>query len=417
MNDTIRTTTLPRRARLAGAGSSQPHAGQRLLDRRQLAVRELGDVIRASPDDGRVGAAGLEGTIAISGSSTVQPITSAIAEAFNEPNPDVAISVDGPGTGDGFKTFCAGETDISDASRKIKDEEAAVCKAAGIEYIELKIAIDGMSVLTSTANTAVSCLSFADLYALTGEESQGFKTWADAQALAKELGSNTTFPSGSLDIFGPGEESGTYDSFIELALKTIATGRGKTGTATRPDYTSSANDNAIIDGIANSATSLGWVGFAYAEENKDKVERARGLQGSQRHLRRPDRRDHRRGEYPALARPLHLRQQGQGRGEPGRWRRSSTTTWPTARSRPRSRPCPTSTCRPTSWPRPSRPGPAATDGRLGHALLLRGRTPIRGPASPSCSREAETDTMTASSGAMPVAPAAAPDRVADAPPQ
>ena len=169
------------------------------------------------------------------------------------------------------RLFCAGTTDISDASRKIKDEEAAVCKTAGIDYIELKVAIDGLSVLTSTSNTAVSCLSFADLYALTGEESQGFKTWADAQALAKELGSNTTFPSGSLDIFGPGEESGTYDSFIELALKAIATGRGKTGTATRPDYTSSANDNAIIDGIANSATSLGWVGFAYAEENKDKV--------------------------------------------------------------------------------------------------------------------------------------------------
>jgi phosphate transport system substrate-binding protein len=213
----------------------------------------------------------LEGTIAISGSSTVQPITSAIAEAFNGENPDVAISVDGPGTGDGFKLFCAGTTDISDASRKIKDEEAATCKAAGIDYIELKIAIDGISVLTSKENTALTCLSFADLYALIGEESQGFKTWAEAQALAKELGSNTTFPSGPLVIEGPGEESGTYDSFIELALKTIATGRGKTGTATRPDYTSSANDNAIIEGIANTATSLGWVGFAYAQENADKV--------------------------------------------------------------------------------------------------------------------------------------------------
>ena len=215
--------------------------------------------------------AGVSGTIAISGSSTVQPITSAIAEAFNQANPDVAISVDGPGTGDGFKLFCQGQTDISDASRKIKDEEAAACKQAGIDYSELKIAIDGISVLTATGYTALTCLSFADLYALIGEESQGFKDWTDAQALAKELGSNTTFPAGSLDIYGPGEESGTYDSFIEIALKSIATGRGKTGTQTRPDYTSSANDNAIIEGIGNAPTSLGWVGFAYAQENADKV--------------------------------------------------------------------------------------------------------------------------------------------------
>ncbi len=192
-------------------------------------------------------AAGVTGAIIVSGSSTVEPISTGVAEA------------------------CAGETDISDASRKIKDEEAKACADAGIEYVELKIAIDGMSVLTSANNTAVSCLSFPDLYALIGPESTGFAKWSDAAAIAKELGSNTAFPDAELTITGPGEESGTFDSFVELALAKIAEARGKKGETTRPDYTASANDNAIIDGIAGSDTSLGWVGFAFAEENKDKV--------------------------------------------------------------------------------------------------------------------------------------------------
>ena len=210
------------------------------------------------------------------GSSTVEPISTGVAEALAATNPDFKFEVTGPGTGDGFKRFCAGETDISDASRKIKDEEAAACAAAGIEYVELKIAYDGMTVMTSPKNTAITCLSFPDLYALIGPESTGFTKWTDAQALAKELGSNTVFPDAPLAITGPGEESGTFDSFVELALDKLATPRGKVDattkhTTTRPDYTASANDNAIIDGIAGSDSSLGWVGFAFAQENADKV--------------------------------------------------------------------------------------------------------------------------------------------------
>jgi phosphate transport system substrate-binding protein len=221
-------------------------------------------------------AAGVSGSIVVSGSSTVEPISTGVAEALAATNPDFTYTVEGPGTGDGFKKFCAGETDISDASRKIKDEEAKACADAGIEYVELKIAYDGMSVLTSPNNTAIACLSFADLYALVGPESTGFAKWSDAAAIAKELGSNTVFPAADLTITGPGEESGTFDSFVELALDKIADPRGKIDpatkhTTTRPDYTASANDNAIIDGIAGSDTSLGWVGFAFAEENKDKV--------------------------------------------------------------------------------------------------------------------------------------------------
>ena len=215
-------------------------------------------------------AAGVEGSILVSGSSTVEPISTGVAEAFAAANPGFAFTVEGPGTGDGFKKFCAGETDISDASRAIKDEEAAVCAEAGIEYVELKVAIDGMSVLTSVNNTAVSCLSFPDLYALIGPESTGFASWADGQAIATELGSTTVFPDAELVITGPGEESGTFDSFVELAIAKIAEARGQEPN-TRPDYTASANDNAIIDGISGTDTSLGWVGFAFAEENRDKV--------------------------------------------------------------------------------------------------------------------------------------------------
>lgn len=215
--------------------------------------------------------AAVGGAIIVSGSSTVEPISTAIAEAFKAANAGFKYTIDGPGTGDGFKRFCAGETDISDASRKIKDEEKAVCDTAGIEFTELAVAIDGITVMTSPENSAITCLSFADLYALTGPESTGFAKWSDAQALAKELGSNTTFPDADLALTGPGEESGTYDSYIEIALKSIADKRKQDNKSTRPDYVASANDNTIIEGIAGSPSSLGWVGFAYAQENADKV--------------------------------------------------------------------------------------------------------------------------------------------------
>jgi phosphate transport system substrate-binding protein len=213
----------------------------------------------------------LTGEITVSGSSTVQPISQAVAEAFNTTQADVAITVDGPGTGDGFKLFCKGETDISDASRKIKEEEAKTCADAGIEYVEIQVAIDGMSILTSVNDTTgITCLSFADLYALVGPESEGFKNWKDGQALATELGSTTTLPDAPLTISGPGEESGTYDYFVEAVVTPIATKRSK-DSATRKDYQSSPNDNVIVEGVAGADTSLGWVGYAYAEENLDKV--------------------------------------------------------------------------------------------------------------------------------------------------
>ena len=217
------------------------------------------------------------GTLTISGSSTVEPITSLVAEDFQAQNPGVEYTVDGPGTGDGFALFCNGETDISDASRAIKDEEAAACEAKGIHYVELKIGIDGISVITSPANDAVTCLSFLDLYALLGPESQGFAKWSDANALAGELASldgfgdsHAPYPDAALAVTAPGEESGTFDTFVEFAITKIA-GEREQDAVTRPDYTASGDDNVIIEGIAGADGSLGWVGFAFADENKDKV--------------------------------------------------------------------------------------------------------------------------------------------------
>ena len=224
----------------------------------------------------------LNGDIQVSGSSTVLPISSRIFEAFTTMHPEVTGFVDGPGTGDGFALFCNNETDISDASRTIREDEIAQCEEAGVDYVELKVAIDGLSVITSVDNTAFDCLSFLDLYALLGPESQGFANWSDANDLAAELeeelggefgDSHAPYPDEVLTVTAPGEESGTFDSFVELVMTDIAEARGADAT-TRPDYQSSGDDNVIIEGVAGTADApftLGWVGFAYAIENVDQV--------------------------------------------------------------------------------------------------------------------------------------------------
>jgi phosphate transport system substrate-binding protein len=212
-----------------------------------------------------------QGSVKVSGSSTVLPISQLVAEQFSQQNPDVQISVDGPGTTDGFVLFCKGQTAINDASRQIADDEVKACGSNGIQYLELPIAYDGITVMTNPANTAIDCLSKADLYALVGPESKGFSRWSDANALDRELGGAGSFPDQPLDIVGPGQESGTWGSFIDLALKDIAELRGAPDDTTRPDYQSSANDNVIVQGVEGSDSSLGWVGFAYAEENAGQV--------------------------------------------------------------------------------------------------------------------------------------------------
>lgn len=228
-------------------------------------------------DDTNAGgsAAGLTGTITASGSSTVQPITDLVAELFAEQNPDVQVSVDGPGTSDGFVLFCDGEIDVQDASRAIEPEEIKACEKNGIDYVELEVALDGLTVMTNAENSAVECLNNGDLYALFGPESEGFETWSDANALAAKVGGNGGFPDAPLEITAPGEESGTYDAFIDLAgIEDTALEQGLSeddAAALRKDYQASPNDNVILQAMEGTPSALGFVGFAFAEEGGDTI--------------------------------------------------------------------------------------------------------------------------------------------------
>jgi phosphate transport system substrate-binding protein len=224
------------------------------------------------------------GSLFVSGSSTVEPISRRNAEKFASAQGGVDISVEGPGTSDGFALFCAGDSDVQDASRAIEEEEIAACEENGIEFIELYVAIDGLSVITSALNDDVDCLSFTDIWALLGPEAGGNGTnWSDADGLAEETFEatggatgelNTPYPDAPLSITAPGEESGTFDSFVDLALGPVAEALGLEEFTTTANYQSSGDDNAIIQGVAGSESSpdtLGWVGFAYVEENLDLV--------------------------------------------------------------------------------------------------------------------------------------------------
>lgn len=234
-----------------------------------------------SPD---ASAAGLTGSVFISGSSTVEPISLANAEKFAGVQGSVDISVEGPGTSDGFALFCDGESDVSDASRAIKQAEIDTCAENGIEFIELYIAIDGLSVLTSVHNEAIDCLSFTDLWALLGPDAPGNgSNWSDADSLAAEVEDATggefgpihaPYPDAPISITAPGEESGTFDSFIEIVLDKVGGALEVEDVTTTPNYQASGDDNVIIQGLAGTEANpdtLGWVGFAYYEENTDVV--------------------------------------------------------------------------------------------------------------------------------------------------
>ncbi|MEO5918583.1 MAG: PstS family phosphate ABC transporter substrate-binding protein [Candidatus Limnocylindrales bacterium] len=218
-------------------------------------------------------AAPLTGEIAIDGSSTVYPISAAVAEEFQIENTGVKVTVAFSGTGGGFKKFCstgADATDANDASRPIKtndkpgadgqlgtsdDElsEATLCKNAGIDPVELKVAYDGLSVVVNPANTWVDCLTIAELKAMWDMGST-VKTWADVRA---------DWPAQDIELFGPGADSGTFDYFTE-----VINGESK---RSRSDYTPSEDDNALVQGVANDDDGLGYFGFAYFEENADKL--------------------------------------------------------------------------------------------------------------------------------------------------
>ena len=220
----------------------------------------------------------LSGSVLVSGSSTVEPISVRAKELFNDNvSSDVEITVNGPGTSAGFKEFCPGDTDINDASRAIKDSEAAEC----VPFVELRVAFDGIAVMVHP-NNPLECVEFADLYAISGPESVG-NTWGDAEALAASLGSGTTgWPSGDVAVIAPGTESGTYGSYIEIVLEGLAEERAESGDNTavdgagdpmliRDDYAGLPDDNVILEGIASTENAFGWVGFAFAEAAGDSV--------------------------------------------------------------------------------------------------------------------------------------------------
>jgi phosphate transport system substrate-binding protein len=194
--------------------------------------------------------------IKIDGSSTVYPITEAVAEEFQKVKKgSVRVTVGISGTGGGFKKFCRGETDISDASRPILKKEIDVCKEANIEYIELPVAYDGLAVLINPKNTWVKSLTVADLKKMWAPEAQGqVKQWNQVRP---------EWPDAPLKLFGPGADSGTFDYFTEAVV-----GKSK---SSRGDFTASEDDNVLVQGIAGDKNALGYFGLAYYEENKDKL--------------------------------------------------------------------------------------------------------------------------------------------------
>ena len=259
----------------------------RNLPRPRVLAASLGALVLMVVSMGTAVAQEDEG-INISGSSTVEPISSLIGELYGEENPGVPVRVDGPGTGDGFVLFCQGETDISDASRPIKDEgeEAPKCEENGITYTELPVALDGLTVIVNKKSSlGIKCLSPTDLYALFGPESTG--SLADASALAEEIAGETNLPTkGTAKKFTPGPESGTYDSFIELGYEDIMAERLEAGAITdvvtnddgedepaEPLISDGQfpNDNNIVKRIAKSKNGIGFLGFAYYLENTDQL--------------------------------------------------------------------------------------------------------------------------------------------------
>jgi phosphate transport system substrate-binding protein len=193
--------------------------------------------------------------IAIDGSSTVFPITQAVAEEFHKKNPSAEISVGVSGTGGGMKKFCSGELDIANASRPIKDEELKSCEEKKIEFIELPIALDGAAIVVNKKNNFVECLSIEDLKKMwSPDATDKVMTWKQV---------NQEFPDRPLKLYGPGTDSGTFDYFTNAV-----NGKSK---ASRTDYTPSENDDVIAKGVMGEPNALGYFGVAYYEQNKDNL--------------------------------------------------------------------------------------------------------------------------------------------------
>jgi phosphate transport system substrate-binding protein len=252
------------------------------------AVLAVGVAACGSDDETTGGGGDLSGSIRIDGSSTVAPLTEAIAEEFQAENPDVKVTVGTAGTGGGFEKFCAGETDISDASREIEPEEIEACKKEGIGYEDVHVATDALTVMINNENP-VSCLTVDQLNAVWGPDSK-LSNWDEIPGLKEEFDEE-------LALFGPGTDSGTFDYFTDEI-------NGEEG-ASRKDYNNvGENDNATVTGVEGSPGGMGYAGFSYYTENEGKlkaleVDGGKGCVG-------PSVESAQEGTYTPLSRPLFI---------------------------------------------------------------------------------------------------------------
>jgi phosphate transport system substrate-binding protein len=254
------------------------------------AAMTVGVAACGSSDDDATGSGSgdLSGTIRIDGSSTVAPLTEAVAEQFQAENSGVKVTVGTSGTGGGFEKFCAGETDISDASREIEPEEAEACKKSGIGYEDVHVATDALTVMINNENP-VSCLTVDQLNAVWGPDSK-ISNWDEIPGLKEEFDEE-------LALFGPGTDSGTFDYFTDEI-------NGEEG-ATRKDYNNvGENDNATVTGVEGSPGGMGYAGFSYYIENEGKL-KALEVDGGKGCVS-PSVESAQDGTYTPLSRPLFI---------------------------------------------------------------------------------------------------------------
>ena len=251
------------------------------------AVAALGLTACGGGDSGG-GDSDLTGTSLIDGSSTVAPLMTLAAEDFQLENSGVRVTVGTSGTGGGFEKFCAGETDISNASRPIKDSEKEACATAGVEFIEMIVANDALSVVVNTDNDWVTCLTVEQLNKMWSPDSEGsVNNWNQI---------DPSFPDQALTLFGAGTDSGTFDYFTKAI-------NGEEG-ASRTDYNPSEDDNVTVQGVRGDVGALGYFGFSYLEENLDTV-KALEIDGGSGCVA-PSAEAVQDGSYSPLARPLYI---------------------------------------------------------------------------------------------------------------
>lgn len=235
---------------------------------------------------GRPGTGQADGSVRIDGSSTVAPLSAVAAERFMKQNPGDQVTVGTSGSGGGFEKFCAGETDISNASRPIADDEAKACERNGVAYEEFTVANDALTVVVNKQNTWADCLTTDQLRKIW-EPNSPVRTWKDV---------DPSFPNEELKLFGPGTDSGTFDYFTEVIV-------GEEGKS-RTDYAATEDDNVIVQGVSGSRGGLGYFGYSYYEENQDAL-RAVAIDNGDGCVR-PSAEAAQNGSYQPLSRPLFI---------------------------------------------------------------------------------------------------------------